>query len=119
LPRGSYLKMLDRIGDVDGRAVEAGRFERAVEHLSGRTDEGATLQIFLIARLLAHEHQVRVGRTFAKHGLRRVLIEVAARAGTRLAREKHQRALWIIDARRAFAALAEERQISLRPLRHH
>jgi len=75
--------VLHGVGDVDVAALNAGRFEGLVENLAGRTDKGETRQILLVARLLADEHERGIGRTFAEHGLRRVLVEIAAGAAAR------------------------------------
>ena len=71
--------------------------ERSVEHLAGRPDEGAAGKVLLIARLLADQHQRRIGRAFAEHGLGRILVEMAAGAIARLCGERLQRALGIVD----------------------
>jgi hypothetical protein len=72
--------MLDGVGDVDGVAVDAGRLAHAVEQLAGRADEGLAGQVFLVARLLADEHDLRLLRPFAAHGLGRELPQLAAPA---------------------------------------
>ena len=41
-------------------ARDAQRLQRAVQQLAGRPDEGMALQVFLVARLLADEHQRRM-----------------------------------------------------------
>src|SRR6516165_6199444 len=46
------LEMLHGVGDVDFIPLDAGRFERLVEHLAGGAHEGQSGQIFLVARLL-------------------------------------------------------------------
>ena len=83
--------MLDRIGDVAIAAIHAGGFERLVEQGAGGADEGKAGEVFLVARLFADEHQPRGLRAPPEHGLRRVFVEVAARAGFRLARQFRQR----------------------------
>ena len=45
-------------------------FERPVEELSRWPHERMAREIFLVARLLADEHDARRSRTFAEHGLR-------------------------------------------------
>jgi hypothetical protein len=71
------LEMLDRIGDVCVLARDS-RFRKGlVEHTSRRSDERTSLAIFLIARLLANKHDVRLRRAFAEDGLRASFIEVA------------------------------------------
>ncbi|MDB4981308.1 MAG: hypothetical protein JWM82_2060, partial [Myxococcales bacterium] len=39
------------------------------EHGAGRSDEGVSSAIFLVSRLLAHEHDARVGGALAEDGL--------------------------------------------------
>jgi hypothetical protein len=77
------------------------------------------LQIFLIAGLLADQHQRRAGRAFAEHGLRRELVKVAARAAARLERQQLQRLFRVVDTPFTCRARAEERKLSRRLLRHH
>ena len=74
------FEMLDRVGDVDAGAVDAGLGKRAVEQLAGRADERPAGEILLIAGLLADEHERRVARALAEHGLGRGLPERAALA---------------------------------------
>src|SRR6185369_10029109 len=74
------LEVLDRVGDVDLAARDAELLERAGEKLPGRTDEGTALQILLVARLLAHEHQPGAAAAFAADRLRRVLADRALAA---------------------------------------
>jgi hypothetical protein len=66
------LEVLDRVGDIEVRAVHLGGLERAVEQPPGRADEGQALLVLLVAGLLAHQHDscVRVPR--AEHRLGRV-----------------------------------------------
>ena len=49
------LEMLDRVGDVGGRAVDPGLGQRGVEQLPRGTDEGPAGKVLLVARLLADE----------------------------------------------------------------
>jgi hypothetical protein len=74
------LEMLDGVGDVDGVAVDAGLGADTVEQLAGRPDEGLAGQVFLVARLLADEHDLRLLRAFAGNGLGRELPQFAAPA---------------------------------------
>ena len=67
-------------------ALDAGIVECAVEHLAGRPDEGFARDVFLVARLLADEHEPRVLRPFAEDDLRRVFVEIAGAAMRGLAR---------------------------------
>ncbi len=82
------LEMLHRVGDVDARAVDPGLRDGAVEHLAGGADERPSREILLVARLLADEHQRGVDRSFAEHCLRRMLVQVAARAARRLVTQR-------------------------------
>ena len=54
------FEVLHRVGEVGLLAVDPGLPERPVEKLAGRTDEGAALQILLIARLFADEDDARM-----------------------------------------------------------
>ena len=74
------LEVLDGVGDVSRLAIDAGVAEGAVEQLAGGTDERAAGKILLIAGLLADEHQRRIERPLAEHGLCRRAVERTARA---------------------------------------
>ena len=91
LPRCDELEVLDRVGDVDARAVDPGLLQRRVEQLAGRADERPSGEVFLVARLLADEHDRRVERPFAEHGLGRMLVEVAAGAFARVLEQRFPR----------------------------
>src|SRR5258705_12701863 len=52
------FEMLDHVRHVNALAVDAGFFERPIEELARRADERTARDIFLIARLLANEHDV-------------------------------------------------------------
>src|SRR5262249_40216552 len=71
-------------------AVDAGFGERAIEHGAGRADERLALQVLLVARLLAHEHDARMRRPLAEHGLRRILVERTAAAVRRVLPRRRQ-----------------------------
>jgi len=64
------LEMLDHVGHIDLRSIDSRRDERLVEKTAGRTDEWLSLQIFLIARLLADKHHRRSLFSFAENRLR-------------------------------------------------
>src|SRR5581483_5725678 len=74
------FEMLDDVGDVDRRAIDAGVDERAIEQLAGRADERVAGEVFLIARLLADQHQLGLACAFAEHGLRTAQIQIAGLA---------------------------------------
>jgi hypothetical protein len=61
--------MFHCIGDVHLIAAYAGIFQRAIEQLSRRSDKGVADAVFLIAGLLADQHDGRVRRPFAEYGL--------------------------------------------------
>ena len=73
------FEMLDRVGDVDLLAVDADLLQGAVEHLAGRSNEWSAGEIFLVAGLLADQHQgcllrglrrTRSGSHFSRAGRR-------------------------------------------------
>jgi hypothetical protein len=74
------LEMLDCVGDEGGVAGNAGVFQRLIEDPSGRPDEWLAGKVFLVARLLADQHEMRVPAALAGNGLRCMLVERAARA---------------------------------------
>ena len=51
-------------------AVQADLGQRAVEDLTGRADERRALEVFLVSRLLAHEHDPRVGRVYVTNAVK-------------------------------------------------
>src|SRR5262249_59607364 len=61
------------------RGIPASR-QRTVEHPPRRSDKRLTREVFLVARLLADQHDVRGPAPLARYRLRRVLVEGAARA---------------------------------------
>ena len=81
------LEVLHRVRDVHVFARDPRRLERRVEDPPGGTDERVPLLIFLVARLLADEHERGARRALAEHGLCGVLVKSARRAATRGARE--------------------------------
>ena len=72
--------MFYRVGDVDLLAVDAHFLQRAVEHLPCRSDERFAGEVFLVAGLLADQHQLGVLRAFAEYGLGCVFPERAGAA---------------------------------------
>ncbi len=75
------LEVLDGIGDIDAVPRNAHFFESLIKDLTGRSDEGTTRQILLVARLFADEHDPGIRRSLAEHRLGRLLVERAATAG--------------------------------------
>lgn len=74
------FEMFDGIGDVGVAAGDAGILQRGIENAAGRTDERFAGEIFLIARLLADEHEVGQARSLARHRLGGIAVERAAPA---------------------------------------
>jgi hypothetical protein len=84
------LEMLDRVGDESVLARDARILERGIENVAGGPDERLAGEIFLVARLLADQHEFGAARSFAWHGLRGVAIERAAPAIAFCLRERVQ-----------------------------
>jgi hypothetical protein len=66
------FEMLHRVGDVNLAAIDAGLLQRAVEHLPGGPDERFAGEVFLVAGLLADQHDAGPLRAFAEYGPGRV-----------------------------------------------
>jgi hypothetical protein len=75
------LEVFDRIRDIHQRTVNAGLGKSAIEDATGRSHERSALQIFLIAGLLADEHDGAGYGPLAEHRLHAETVERAARAG--------------------------------------
>ncbi len=74
------VEMLHSIGYVNVGSVDAGRDKSLVKDGSRGADEGPAAYIFFVARLLAHEHDVRVSCAFTENGLGSLLPKVTATA---------------------------------------
>lgn len=61
------FKMFDGIGDVGVVAEDTGFLQRGIENAACRTDKRFAGEIFLIARLLADQHEVGLARSLARH----------------------------------------------------
>src|SRR5690349_5992840 len=72
------LEVLDGVGDVYPRAIDAGRLQSLVQQAPRRPHERMSLPILLVARLLAHQHDLGPFRSFAEDGLGGMLPEIAA-----------------------------------------
>ncbi len=71
-------EVFDRVGQVDRLGRDARARERVAQQLARGPDERLPGAILAVAGLLADEHQSGASGTFAEHGLRRALEEVAA-----------------------------------------
>ena len=74
------FEMLDRVGDEDTLALDPGFLKSAGQYAAGRTNEGQTGFVFLVARLLADQHHRRAARPLPGHRLGGVLVERTAPA---------------------------------------
>src|SRR5438552_3086093 len=73
---------LDDVGDEHLVASPAERREELDEQVAGPPDERTALAVFVLARSLADEDDLRVGVALPWHGPRPCLVEPAARAGS-------------------------------------
>src|SRR5262249_6291584 len=80
LARHLVLEMVHRTGEEHLRARNPRLRQRAVEDAPGRADERLAAEVFLVAGLLADEHDVRGPAALARHRLGCVFVERAARA---------------------------------------
>src|SRR4051812_35918097 len=62
--------MFDGVRHVNFVAIDPGFDERFVQQPSCRADEWFTREVFVVAGLLADEHDLRVARAFAEDRLR-------------------------------------------------
>jgi hypothetical protein len=74
------FEMLHNVRHINGRAIDSGLLERAVEQLSRRADERMPSKILGVPRLLADQHDFGPLRPFTEYGLRAALVEVAGLA---------------------------------------
>src|SRR5260370_39105062 len=72
------FEVLDGIGDVNIRPVDACLFERAGQQTAGGSDKRLPGKIFLIARLLAYHHDAGTRRAFTENRLSGVAVEFTA-----------------------------------------
>jgi hypothetical protein len=64
------LEMLDGVSYINFFAVDTGFDQRVIEQLACGTDERFSDKIFLVAGLLAHQHELAVRCAFTENGLR-------------------------------------------------
>ena len=75
--------MLYCIRDINLFAIDSGFFERLIHDFPSGSYKWFTGDIFGISRLFADQHDRCALGTFAKHRLRRALVEVTRRALSR------------------------------------
>ena len=73
-------EVLDHVGAVGVRGLDARVGKGSLEHSSGRADERPALPVLLVAGLLSEQHQPGPLRPLAHDGLGRVAVELAATA---------------------------------------
>ena len=91
LAAGLPLEVFDGIGDVDGFAIESRLLDDAIEQAPGRSYEGVTPKVLLVARLLAHQHDRGVARSLSAHRLSGPLPQIASMAVGRTSRPRRRR----------------------------
>jgi hypothetical protein len=74
------FEMFHGVGDIDLRSVKSCVCQGLIEQPARRTHERAALPVFFVARLFAHQHDSRGGRTFAKNNLLCELEQITALA---------------------------------------
>lgn len=84
------FEMLYGVSQIDGFTRDAFYAQRLSEHKSGRSDEGPTAQILMIARLLADHDDASISWPFAKHDLGSVTVQTASAAILRVGRDIDQ-----------------------------
>jgi hypothetical protein len=72
------LKVLNGVGDENMLTVNSGILEGCIQYPTRRTYEGSAGEIFLVARLLSHKHEISSNRPFARNYLNSVLVERTA-----------------------------------------
>jgi hypothetical protein len=70
--------VLDGVSHVDPVAPDAGLGEGAVEEPARRADEGLSLDVLAVARLLADEQETGFRRPLAEDGLSGAQVEITA-----------------------------------------
>jgi hypothetical protein len=78
------LEMLYRVGDEERASLQPCGRERRVEQRARGPDERPRAQIFLVAGLLADQHERRGGGAFAGNAMRRMRPQGAPSAGIQL-----------------------------------
>jgi hypothetical protein len=66
------FEMLDGIGSISARAVDARVAQRSIQQKPRRPDKRMAIAVFSISRLLANQHDLGVCWTFAEYSLSRI-----------------------------------------------
>jgi hypothetical protein len=74
------VEVLDRVGEVDRRAVQPGLVDGALQQPAGGSDERQSLPVLLVAGLLSHQQDRWTLRAASGHALRALLPQVTAAA---------------------------------------
>jgi hypothetical protein len=88
LPSRLPLEMFYDIGHVRTVAFDARLRECLVQNPACGPDKGVSREIFIVAGLLAHEHDIGLGFPFSKHRLRRIPPQMARAAAARSALQR-------------------------------
>src|SRR5205085_5780207 len=88
------LEVLHDVRDIDPPAIDPRIRERAIEKLACGADERATREVFLVARLLADEHQGGVAIALAEHRLGAPLPQRARATVRRRSAQRDERGPW-------------------------
>ncbi len=75
------FEMLDCVRYIHQRPIDPGIHQGAIEQFARWADKWTALLVFFIAGLFADENDLSGSRSFTKHGLRRVSVEIASAAG--------------------------------------
>jgi hypothetical protein len=85
------LEVFHCVGDEGGGPFDPSFCDRTIKQPTGRADERFAGDVFLVARLFAHQHQGRAPRARARHRLGGILVERAAPAGVFRRAQRGQR----------------------------
>jgi hypothetical protein len=72
------FEVLHGVGDVNVGGLDVELVHRTVKDAAGGADEGDALFVFLVAGLLADEHETRAAGACARDDLRSVLVKIAS-----------------------------------------
>jgi hypothetical protein len=78
------FEMFDRVCDINLPTVDPRIFQRSVHDLAGRPHERLAGDVFVIARLLAYQHDRRMFRPFTKNSLGRPFVKRTRRVAEKI-----------------------------------